>query len=318
MQYIILLILGLFIARADLVYAQERDTNAVMVITTYGGVEYTGRVIQKNAREVYVALVSGGRLYIPAYQIKTMTSLYDASPNKEHAFMDNPHASRYFYTPSALPIRRGDGYVQSIYGAVWQFQYGMTDRFSIGIGTPLIGAPIWITPKYSMKLGEKTWAAVGAQAGSLGWIQSEWGALLGIGYAVVTHGDQSGNISFGVGYYGARIPETRWVYTDTVNWTGYKEKVYNYNSGLAFSLCGMKQLRDNMFVIGEFWLAPQVGAWGNNPPQEKIGLFFGGPGLRVTRDGNLWDFGFWVFSISQDRENTTFPIPYVAYTWKLL
>jgi hypothetical protein len=317
MQKITVLLLGLLLGWAQAAQAQTRDTNTMMLITTHAGVEYTGRVILKNAREVYVALDNGDRLYIPTYQIASIVMQSDALKTG-HLLADNPHASRYFYTPSALPIKRGDGYVQSIYGAVWQFQYGMTDRFSIGIGTPLIGAPIWITPKYSMQLGDKTWAAIGAQMGSLGWIQSEWGALLGIGYAVVTRGDQSGNLSFGVGYYGARIPDHRFIITDSTNWTGYEEKVYDYNAGLAFSLCGMKQLRDNMFVIGEFWLAPQVGAWGNNPPQDKAGLFFGGPGLRVTRGGNLWDFGFWVFSVTQNRENTTFPIPYIAYTWKLL
>ncbi|MCB0738564.1 MAG: hypothetical protein KDC92_13690 [Bacteroidetes bacterium] len=288
----------------------SQDTT-LQVIITHNNVEYIGLLIEKNPHEILIKQQNGDLLYIPSYEVKTITPLSEHNFKKGEFISGNPHPSRYFYTPSAIPIKRGDGYIQTIYGGVWQFQYGLTDRFSLGIGTPIIGAPIWITPKWSFKLGENVWGALGAQAGSFGWLmEGKWDAVFGIGYGVITFGNEQQNLSIGAGYLGTRLPQSEFIIADSSNWTGYDREYVETNGGFAFSLGGMKRVQKNMLVIGELWALPSI--------TDDVSLTFGGPGLRLMRQQNVWDFGFWVFSINDDGDRTTFPVPYISFTWKLL
>lgn len=309
-RYCLLLgLLGL-VGLSNEAFAQDYDDSTVYVITTYDDVEFIGHIITKDAREVLLRKDNGDEVFIPTYVIRSIQPLTESLMRKGIYLSGNPHASRYFYTPSAFPIEKGDGYIQTIYGGIWQFQYGITPRFSIGIGTPIIGAPVWITPKYSFNLGRNVYGALGAQVGSLGWILGDWSAVAGVGYGVLTFGSQQSNFSIGMGVLGSRIPSDEFVVTDSLNWTGYDRTVITQRSSLAFSLGGMKHLQKNMLVIGEFWALPNIDG--------NFSLYFGGPGLRMMRNQNLFDFGFWVFHVNNTDEPLTFPIPYISYTWKLL
>jgi len=290
---------------------QKSPDTTWYALVTHDGVEYIGQILDKNDREYHIRKQDGTGLYIPAYLIKTVEPIHTAQFKEGTYMASNPHASRYFYTPSAIPIKKGDGYIQTIFGAVWQFQYGITDHFSLGIGTPLIGAPIWITPKFSFKLADKIHFALGAQAGSIGWLNQSWKSVFGVEYGVFTFGDDQANLSLGAGYLGLRLIVENY-YWDAVTQQGYYlDEVEKYGS-LAVSLAGMKRINNNMSLMMELWTIPSI--------EEDMALFFGGPGLRLRRNLNIWDFGFWVIHINNQEnqsDNLTFPVPYISFTWKL-
>ncbi len=304
------LILSLCFIVLTLLSVAQNLLGKKVVVVSYTNIEYIGVLKEQNARELLIVKEDGIELYIPAYVVKRVEAISDENSKNGQYLSGNPHSSRYFYTPSAFPIKKGDGYIQSIYAGVWQFQYGITDRFSIGIGTPIIGAPIWITPKYSFKLSDNVFGAIGAQAGSLGWISGNWNAPFGIGYGVLSFGDEQQNISVGAGYYGGTYFDEEFVVTDPITYDGYYKDVRKSIDGFALSLAGMKRIQKNMLVLGEFWYAPNVNNTGT--------LFFGGPGLRLMREQNVWDFGFWIFRVNDNGNVNAIPIPYISFTWKLL
>jgi hypothetical protein len=118
----------------------------------------------------------------------------------QEAVPASPGGTRLLFGPTARSLPKG----QVSFG-VYEFflpfvQVGVTDRVSIGGGTPLfVGVdeshrPFWITPKVQVRRGRSTDVAVGVLHAAL---PGEAGG--GIGYVVATHGTQRGSFTTGAG-----------------------------------------------------------------------------------------------------------------------
>lgn len=204
--------------------------------------------------------------------------------NGEFIF-ENPHASRYFYTPTGYALKKGEGYVQTIWGFYYHLQYGITENFSLGLATTFIGMPVTISPKYTFDLKENLKLAVGAQVGALTWLSTQENPLLGIGYATITSGSKENNVTLGAGY-------------SFINIGG---ETFN---GYAIAGGGTTRLAKKISLMGEFWMLPESR------------VVFGGPGVRIMRKSdNALDFGFWV--VGFEGEFVPVPIPVMSFTWAL-
>jgi hypothetical protein len=121
----------------------------------------------------------------------------------EGTFLPNdPQNNRLMFAPTARSLRRGEGYFGVYY--VFPFvQVGVTDRFSVGGGTPLIfgdGAhPLWFTPKMQVLSRKHVQAAAGVIH-----ITGIEDFEAGIAYGVTTIGsdDSAATIGFGRAYSG--------------------------------------------------------------------------------------------------------------------
>jgi hypothetical protein len=105
-----------------------------------------------------------------------------------------------FFGPTARSLPKGQ-----VYAGVYEFlmpfvQVGVTDRFSIGGGTPLVFGfedferPFWITPKLQVLDTGRTQVAAGVFHA---FDSSSSGG--GIAYGVVTHGDSNASFTAGAG-----------------------------------------------------------------------------------------------------------------------
>ena len=110
------------------------------------------------------------------------------------------HRTRLFFAPTGRSLRRGE----ASFG-VFQFiapfvQVGLTDRISVGGGTPLLFGvedwhrPFWITPKVQVVRTERAQAAVG-----LLHVFDFDGDNAGIAYGVSTFGDNDNAATVGAG-----------------------------------------------------------------------------------------------------------------------
>ena len=108
-----------------------------------------------------------------------------------------PMPSRY-----AFGLLEDEGYFGHSYWMMWQIQYGITDNFSIGGGTTLLGLPATLNAKYSFNIKNDYNAAIGwFWVGDLfGWTGGEMGSLLNMPYAVITKGSKENNITLGAAY----------------------------------------------------------------------------------------------------------------------
>jgi len=110
----------------------------------------------------------------------------------------DPHSNRLMFAPTARSLRKGEGYF-GVYYVLPFVQVGVTDRVSIGGGTPLFfgdGAhPVWFTPKVQVVSGRRVQAAAG-----LIHLTGIEGINAGIAYGVTTIGSDSDAMSIGLGY----------------------------------------------------------------------------------------------------------------------
>lgn len=117
----------------------------------------------------------------------------------------DPNPTRLFFAPTARALKKGEAYF-GLYEVVVPFvQVGLTDRISIGAGTPLIyfgpasERPVWFTPKIQVVGRPSLQAAVGV----LHIVNIEQFSA-GIAYGVVTKGSADSAFTVGAGYAFAR------------------------------------------------------------------------------------------------------------------
>jgi hypothetical protein len=112
---------------------------------------------------------------------------------------DDPHATRLFFGPTARAIEQGEGYF-GVYELFFPFvSYGLTDRFTISAGTPIvpeaIGEVFYLAPKYEVIRTGNTSAAVGVLA-FFAPSETEDGSV-GLLYGVGTFGAPDGAVTVG-------------------------------------------------------------------------------------------------------------------------
>ena len=160
--------------------------------------EINGELISENDNEIVVNSVSLGLLTFQKEEVKRMIYL------NSNGRLPNPNPTRYFIGQSALPLNKGEGYYQNIYGLVNLVGYGVTDRLSALVGTEIIslfsGNPILLTNlKYGFPISEKLHAAA-----SLTYLTSAIDLSGDLNFAslnaLLTYGNKEHNITFGTGY----------------------------------------------------------------------------------------------------------------------
>jgi len=109
--------------------------------------------------------------------------------------------TRLLLGPTARSLKRGEAYIDDVGLFFPSVQVGLSDRVSIGAGTPVAlpftdvrpGDAIWITPKVQVLRREKTQAAVGLLH------VAALGRHAGLAYGVATHGTPDGAVTLGLG-----------------------------------------------------------------------------------------------------------------------
>lgn len=140
--------------------------------------------------------------------------------NDEGVVLDpsvSEHDSRYFFAPSARPLKQGELYYNTIYFLIHDLQYGITDRLSFGMGTTIIGFPFYFTTKYSIPINEKSHFAVGDLL-ILGTYGADFaGNLL---FASYTYGSDKSNITIGEGVFTSNnreVTDKQFTFVSNVN-----------------------------------------------------------------------------------------------------
>jgi len=244
------------------------------------GSNRSGRLDSLNAVYYYINNPSIG---VDRISIKSVSKVKAIKLNKD-GYFSNPHYSRYFFGPSAIPHPKGELYWNNIWIEYNTIQYGVTDNLSVGMGGLLftsLGGYTTLLPnaKYSFKLNEKSHLALGGLMLVLN--TSSKTISNSLPFVVYTYGDSEANISFGGG----------WAHEKTNGWS---KKPTGY-------IAGIKRVARNWVVQGEAYLL-------NNSTANTILLTT----LRNIKPTSSWDFGAMILNF--DGERTAVPI--IGYTIK--
>ena len=87
--------------------------------------EYVGELIADTPDNVTIKRMDGSVVNIPAYKVIKRTKIDESQWDQESGeiIFRNLHDSRYFFSPSAFALEKGEGYSMNAYSIYWAFQY---------------------------------------------------------------------------------------------------------------------------------------------------------------------------------------------------
>jgi hypothetical protein len=184
--------------------AQDQADSLIYYIETTDGNTYRGQILGQDSLQILFNLDKFGEVSFLKTEIKKIESLDMEKVKGEEYWMDNPQATRYFFSPNGYGLKTGEGYYQNGGVMMNSFAVGISDYVSIGGGLVplfLLGGsptPVWITPKFSFPISkEKVNLGGGALIGTvLGEAETGFGIL----YGISTLGSRDKNVSIGLGY----------------------------------------------------------------------------------------------------------------------
>ena len=162
------------------------------------GTRAIGRVESTNGERFTFRTVSGVAMEVDRAMVQAIGPVTGHLVNGEFWPAD-PNPTRLFFAPTGRSLKRGESYF-GVYEILLPFvQYGITDRLSIGGGTPLVfgsnDLPFWVTPKVQIYKARSTEVSLGVlhffNVGDYN---------LGIAYGVVTTGSADSAVTVGAGY----------------------------------------------------------------------------------------------------------------------
>jgi hypothetical protein len=146
------------------------------------------------------------------------------------------HDSRYFFAPTARPLKKSELYYNTVYFLLHDAQFGITDRLSFGMGTTIIGFPFYFTTKFSIPAGEKSYFAIGDLL-ILGTYGSDFnGNLL---FANYTYGSSKSNFTIGGGLL-----------------TSNTDDLFGGRPSFVANVSGIKSIGKYFYLITENYINP--------------------------------------------------------------
>jgi len=253
----------------------------------------------KNLGTQIQTATSQEKSFLLTYNISEILADQEAMEDEEElatghegTFQISNHNTRYFFAPSAYNLRKGELYYNTVYFLLHDIQYGISDNFSIGMGTSVIGIPIYLTPKVSFPIGEKSAFAVGDM-----FIMGTYGtdALGNLLYGSFSTGGIQGNASLGLGY----------LLTNESDITAQ-------TSSVVFNLSGMVRVSSYISLLTENYLfgvntrqwayyeqynqVTDTRVYQNEEYIQKLWLWYGVAGFRIINKNK--DFVSWQIGIT--------------------
>lgn len=186
--------------------SNQQPAGVIQELQLKDGSRLYGYVEMSTPETIVFRTITGTTLEIDRAQVASLEPARGRLVGGEFLPSD-PNPTRLFFAPTGRALRRGEGYV-GVYEFMLPFvQVGVTDRFSVGAGTPLFfggGAehPFWVTPKVQLIQRGRVSAAVGI----LHFLNVGDGNF-GIAYAVSTYGGADHALTGGIGYAYARYEQ---------------------------------------------------------------------------------------------------------------
>ncbi|MEQ8702780.1 MAG: hypothetical protein RIC19_02615 [Phaeodactylibacter sp.] len=258
------------------------DTSRLTLVTTIDGNEYVGKILEQTTGTIKLETAVLGIISIPRQNIKSIQPVSgNLSFNNGEIWRSNPQSTRYLWSPNGFGLKPGEGYYQNILILFNQVSVGVTDHFSMSLGTvPLFlfaGAPtpVWIVPKFSIPVKKDKFnigggALIGTVLGDTGTDNNGFGIAFGVG----TIGNRDRNLTLGLGY-------------------GYAGQ--GWANAPTITISGMYRIGEKGYLITENVIVgtatnSPIGflSFGGRTVWPKVALDYGGYIPANTGDGNLF------------------------------
>ena len=271
------------------VFGQEDQPEDWVVVEMVDGSRFVGKKLALNGETLILETLSAGKLNLPVANIKTITDINKSSIKNGVYWPENINASRNLIGQTGYGLRKNQGYYQNYMLFFNQFNYGFSDRFSIGFGFEIFSLlasasfesdPIFpgfiITPKFSIPIQEDN-LNLGIGTTFVHVPSSDSFIDLAIVNGALTIGSRDKNLTVGVG----------WGYADG-----------EFSSQPVITLAGNIRLSRRFGLLSENWIVPSA----------NVAILT--LGFRVIGERITWDFAF--VGATADGDGGISPIPFVG------
>jgi len=187
-------------------FAQEKildptaDTSIYIKITMNNGMEYSGKILADDGREILFQSSTVGKIYLNKADIRLISELKETGVvlDKDYKII-GPFTTRHHFTTNAFPVQKGENYmVYNLYGP--EAHFAVIKGLSIGVMATWILSPVALSIKYTLPANlENLHFAIGTINGSSGYLNVGRG-YVGLHYGTITLGQRGKNISLSGGY----------------------------------------------------------------------------------------------------------------------
>lgn len=297
------------ITKKDISNVERQKVENAVIIETINNSSYFGFIIGATPKTLLIKTALLGKLEIQSNTILKI-SFSDSYVNRrgENLF-SNPNATRYFFAPSAIPLKKKEGYFQNAYLLANSVSIGVTNKLTIGGGV-VIPLLFYVTPKISYQVKKKLYLGAGIL-----FTQSfitDFHLSAGIGYGLVTAGNSENNATLGCGYGFSKLDST-----------------YKATKMPIITLNGMTRIGKRLSLVTENWLIPRT-SYGvdqtfydpnGNPYVETVQIkkdfysLVGSLGLRLM-PGVKTSVDFSIVGIRVNPKDTYMFLPYLDFVYK--
>lgn len=301
---------------------RAQDTNTVrekkpVVINTTNGNSFSGYIVSETDTEVVIETRNLGRVAIPKYNIKTISHKQTGNLVKGEYWYDNPNATRYVIGPSAIPLRKGEGYYQNLMLVAHSASVGITKNISVGGGTELL-TPIargkapqvyFFTLKSGFKVAPKLHVGGGLLYLNIG--NNYYGTRnnhLGNVFGLATYGSRNNNITLGAGWGFQRSKQLNPI-SNKIEPRSY------FSKEPTFTFSAMARPFKWLGVVTENWVFPVSNTYypvvGEPVRQFSRYEYVLSYGVRLMSERFALDLGF--FNKREIAEYIAIGLPYIAF-----
>jgi hypothetical protein len=280
--------------------------NQYCILTTHDGKKFSGQIVNQNDKELILKTESLGNISIPNSKIREIKLAEKEQFYHGQYFFPNPHSTRYFFGPSAIPLEKGEGYYQNAYVLSNSVQVGVTDHFSMGGGV-VIPFLFFLTPKFGYKVAKNVYLGGGLLVAAS--FIPDMHVGLGVGYGSITLGNKENNFTLNAGW-GFSKSET---YNSSTQNYDYKWK---YAKKPMFSINGAVRIAPKLSLITENWIfATEQYTYDSVTNTETYESKYSSIisfGFRIMGEKNSFDIAMAIPTV----EGQTFGLPYLDYVFK--
>lgn len=210
-----------------------------VIIETVNGTSYFGEISGLEGGVLKMRSALMGTFLIQSNTISKITLSGEYVNRKGSTWFANPNATRYFFAPSAIPLKKQEGYYQNAYLLANSVNVGITNNIAVGGGV-VIPLLFYVTPKVSFKAAKNLYLGAGILFTQS--FISGFDLSAGIGYGLATYGSYEHNVTIGVGYGYAK----------------FNDKYRNTPMPIV-TVNGMTRIGKKFSLVTENWLIPRGG-----------------------------------------------------------
>lgn len=282
--------------------ANAQDSTFVRIQLKQGN-SVQGILKDQNDKSITINIAETGVMTIPWELIQTVDRMSVSEALNANGQFTNPQPTRYFFGPSAIPLKKGDKYYQNAYFLVNSFQLGLTDQFSIGAGV-VIPFAFFVTPKIGYQVSKNIHVGGGVIFATS--LIRDFNLGVGAGYGSLTVGSKEHNVTLNVGL--GAVKENSGLGSNDYTW--------KFANKPMVTLSGMTRISKRMMLMTENWFFSTKTVNYDNMTGQQISSVYEYNGIMSVGARYLGaryaiDFGFLSPTVSDFMA-----IPYLSYNLK--